>query len=96
MTTAERIAELLGGDGQNFTSRSGRTLEDLCDERGARTAKARVRYNDETGEDEVEAVSRSEDIFDRIRYTFADGSAIVIAGDAWDIEGPTPFSWAGA
>lgn len=28
------------------------------------------------------------------RYVFADGSAIVTSGDAWDIEGITPFSWA--
>jgi len=31
----------------------------------------------------------------RVRYAFADGSAIVVAGGAWDVEGPTPFSWAG-
>ena len=30
------------------------------------------------------------------RYLFPDGSAIVEQGGAWDIEGPTPFSWAGA
>jgi len=30
------------------------------------------------------------------RYLFPDGSAIVAAPGAWDIEGPTPFSWAGA
>jgi hypothetical protein len=30
------------------------------------------------------------------RYLFADGSAIVEAGAAWDIEGAEPFSWAGA
>lgn len=30
------------------------------------------------------------------RHLFPDGSAIVAAPGAWDIEGPTPFSWAGA
>ena len=30
------------------------------------------------------------------RYEFADGSAIVAGVGAWDIEGDTPFSWAGA
>lgn len=28
------------------------------------------------------------------RFAFPDGSAIVIAGDAWDIEGKEPFSFA--
>jgi hypothetical protein len=32
---------------------------------------------------------------DTYRYKFADGSAIVVAGDAWDVEGPESFSWAG-
>lgn len=32
---------------------------------------------------------------DTYRYVFADGSAIVVAGDAWDIEGAEAFSWAG-
>ena len=32
---------------------------------------------------------------DVYRYGFPDGSAIVVAGDAWDIEGAEPFSWAG-
>ena len=27
------------------------------------------------------------------RYLFPDGSAIVASGEAWDIEGPTPYSW---
>jgi hypothetical protein len=30
------------------------------------------------------------------RYEFPDGSAIVAGVAAWDIEGATPFSWAGA
>lgn len=30
------------------------------------------------------------------RYVFADGSAIVEGVGGWDIEGATPFSWAGA
>jgi hypothetical protein len=29
------------------------------------------------------------------RYQFTDGSAIVVAGDAWDLEGTETFSWAG-
>lgn len=33
---------------------------------------------------------------DTYRYEFEDGSAIVVAGDAWDIEGDEAFSWAGS
>ena len=33
---------------------------------------------------------------DTYRYVFADGSVLVVAGDAWDLEGAEPFSWAGA
>ena len=34
---------------------------------------------------------------DSRRYVFGDGSAIVdMHGNAWDIEGSTPWSWAGA
>ncbi len=32
---------------------------------------------------------------DLIRYLFADGSAIVVTGAAWDIEGPAPYTQAG-
>jgi len=32
----------------------------------------------------------------RVRYVFSDGSAIVEAGPAWDVEGSKPFSWKGA
>ena len=30
-----------------------------------------------------------------VAYRFADGGAIVVHGDGWDIEGNEPFSWAG-
>jgi len=28
-----------------------------------------------------------------VRYSFKDGSAIVISGDVWYIEGDAPFTW---
>ncbi len=35
--------------------------------------------------------------YDLLRYEFEDGSAIVVSADGgWDVEGVTPFSWAGA
>lgn len=33
---------------------------------------------------------------DPIRYEFCDGSAIVICGDGWDVEGVDLYSWEGA
>lgn len=32
-------------------------------------------------------------VFDPVAYRFSDNSAIVICGDAWNIEGDTPYSW---
>ncbi len=32
---------------------------------------------------------------DPVRYVFPDGSAVVAAGDGWDVEGATAFSWKG-
>ena len=95
-TIAERIASELGNDGLAFEAEDGRRLEEICDDAGASISKARTRYEYETDKEIVEEVARSEQIFDRIRYGFADGSAIVVAGDAWDVEGAEPFSWAGA
>lgn len=37
MTTAEKIAQLLGDNGQNWETKDGRTLEELADEHGAVT-----------------------------------------------------------
>lgn len=33
---------------------------------------------------------------DLARYEYEDGSAIVVGASGWDIEGATPWSWAGA
>lgn len=92
-STAERIADELGNDGMVFEAADGRTLQEMCEAEGASEERARVAY-DEDGEEVVVEVSRGEQIYDRVRYGFADGSAIVVAGTAWDIEGAAPFSWA--
>lgn len=95
-TTAEQIAAALGNDGLVFQTKDGRTLEELCEAAGCGYSKARARWDYEADEEVVEEVSLGEDLYDRVAYSFADGSAIVVAGDAWDIEGEEPFSWAGA
>ena len=42
-------------------------------------------------------VDRSGDFADDpVAYRLPDGSAIVTAGDGWDIEGEEAYSWAGA
>lgn len=76
MTTAERVAQMLGDDGTKFEAEDGRTLDELAEASEARIAK-----------------HETEELW---RHLFPDGSAIVAAPGAWDIEGPTPFSWAGA
>lgn len=103
-TTAEQIASQLGNDGLNFRSVGGADLSEMAEADGADVTYARlVRVDvlDEDGdltgreEEHMQEVARS-DIHDRVRYAFDDGSAIVVAGDAWDVEGVQPFSWAGA
>jgi hypothetical protein len=76
MTDAQRLAHLLGDDGQTWETEDGRTLEELAAARGAVvTAHPNRPY--------------------LTRYAFNDGSAIVASEGAWDIEGSTPWSWAG-
>ena len=39
---------------------------------------------------------RRDDFVDSpVAYRFSDGSGIVVAGDAWDIEGDQPYTWKG-
>ena len=49
-------------------------------------------------EDVLDELTRRESdrLGEKARWELADGSAIVIAGDGWDIEGSTPFSWLSA
>ena len=84
LTTAEYDAQASGNDGQRFThATSGQSLEDACLNEGAD-----VEYQEREGNGAVIAGTPT-------RYVFTDGSAIVIAGECWDIEGSEPFSWEG-
>jgi hypothetical protein len=94
MTTAERIAEQFFNNGLKFEDGDGNSLQEVCDE--ASVSRHKGRHVADGRLDEYETVSWGESIYDAVRYEFADGSAIAIAGDAWDIEGEEPFSWAGA
>jgi hypothetical protein len=80
-TQAEQIAERFGNDGLRFTNEADERLDDFC---AALSMTGRKEWRDGHNTGDV------------YRYVFADGSAIVVAGDGWDIEGEEPFSWAGA
>lgn len=94
-TRAQILAELLEDDGQRWETRDGQTLDALCRAAGAMLSYGQSEWDDEARAYRVREVSRG-DIHSHTRYAFPDGSAIVAAGDGWDIEGAEPFSWAGA
>ena len=93
-TTAQKIADMFDNDGLRFTSLNGDDWDDVMQAHSARTRYANTE-RDENDETQVVEVSAS-DVHTGtiIRYEFKDGSALVVAGDAWDLEGETPFSWA--
>lgn len=91
MNQAERIAEMFGNDGMNFILRGEfetKTLDEVCMEFMASKDRGRVGY-DENGLMQPDFDPEG----DMIRYSFKDGSAIVISCAAWDIEGDAPFTW---
>ncbi|MEY5098866.1 MAG: hypothetical protein RJA36_1585 [Pseudomonadota bacterium] len=92
MTTAQQIAAKLANNGQNFDG-----FDDLIDTAGARREYSQRVWSEEAGASVYKAGHLSGYISgDPIRHVFADGSAIVTAGDGWDIEGDEPFSWLNA
>jgi hypothetical protein len=94
-TIAEKVAGLLDDNGWRWETDDGMSFWKLMDHHNAKVQYGYSRWNKETEEQEVEVCDKG-DYFagDPVRYEFADGSAIVEAGDAWDIEGKKPFSWA--
>ena len=93
---AEDVSQLFGDNGQCFTLSDGSWIEDVCAEFGAHREFADVLQDHVTGAVEIVPISASEATSQsRVRWVFPDGSAIVIAGDAWDIEGDSPFVWHG-
>jgi len=87
-TEAEKVAAKLGNDGQDWDG-----FESLVE--GAEVEYARE-YIDDDGNRAYERTDRSSHFAGYpVRYVFGDGSAIVEAGDAWDLEGNDPFAWKG-
>lgn len=92
---AEQISQRLGEEGQVWKDRYGVELDQLCRDAGAVLSYARSQWDEDAREYQPVEVYRT-DPWTLVRYGFSDGSAIVAAEGGWDIEGETPFSWAGA
>lgn len=97
-STAHKIAAALHDDGQCFEAEDGRTFDELVSAEKPHVQYAGPAITDGDGRIVGRDVVNPGDhaAGDPVRYQFADGSAIVLAGAAWDIEGSEPFWWAGA
>jgi len=99
MTKAHMVAWLLGNSGRAFQveiNGEAYELDALCRALGATEERYR-RHTTSTGDTVYIRVGLGERTSSTVtRFSFDDGSAIVAAGDAWDIEGETLCSWAGA
>ena len=95
MTTATNVAAALNNDGSKFESDDGRSLTELAAEQNGVAEFGERAYRDDAERTlyYVDGVRSSHISGDPIRYVFPDSSAIVEAGDGWDIEGAEPFSW---
>ena len=87
-TTAEKVAEKLEFDGTNFEA-----FDDICDAHNSIISYSIRHYDDNNNVVYVDGYKAGYIAGDPVRHVFPDGSAIVEAGDAWDIEGDEPFSW---
>jgi hypothetical protein len=77
MTTADRVSEILGDDGQHWTGPDGERIESICERLGGRCERCETKT-------------------DVVRWAFADGSVITIAGDGWDHGYTGCWCWQGA
>ena len=89
-TIADALAAEIGGDGRDWTRFDRFEAEAIAVEYGE------SRWDEDANAYYAFRVSRSDHTDGPIRHVFRDGSAIVAAGDGWDVEGDEPFSWAGA
>lgn len=87
---ARQFSVIFGNDGQNWTSHDGRSFEDVMTAEGI---KPEYGYTLWDADSEQYITVPTTDRTDKARYEFLDGSAVVVAGDAWAIEGDEPFSW---
>ena len=89
ITVADVFSAHLHDDGQCFTDDDGLPFEDVAALYGADLEAYR-----EMPDGTLEQVPlRDRFTSDRERFVFRDGSAVVVHGDAWDIEGNEPGRW---
>lgn len=95
---AYQIVDLMAADPESFTAPDGRTLDEICRAEGARVSARQLDAGDEVrGSADVEEVPADSEDFDRIRYLFADGSAVLVVPDEmWGVEDAArPWVFAG-
>lgn len=93
-TIAEQFAALLGNDGQVFETQDGLSFDELADKMGAIVTYSKRDYSSGTLK-YVDGFENDHVCGDPVQYQFTDGSAVVVAGDAWDFEGQSIFLWSG-
>jgi hypothetical protein len=94
-TIAEKVASLFG-DGTTFQTKDGSSLEEVCHRHDASVQYGRTDWSEDDDGSITGAMTREVCLSehrsnDPIRYVFRDGSALVVVGALWDIEGPVPF-----
>lgn len=94
-TAADALAALLHDDGQCWEADDGRRLQQIAADLGAVVTYSARSYTDDGDLVHVDGHRAGHLAGDPVRYEFADGSAIVAAGDAWDHEGDARYSWRG-
>ena len=100
---ARKFADLFDNDGTEFRAKDGREFDEVVHDMGAEVIYGKINWEDPCHQSDdnsdcvYDIVSAHEYTDDGpIRYVFPDGSAVVVSGEGWDIEGKNPFSWEGA
>jgi len=78
MNTAHQIAKKFSDDGQIFTNKESVDINDIL---GEEAKKVSFLDHDSREHRDPNGIKLVE------RYEFQDGSAIIVSGDGWDIEG---------
>ena len=97
MSIAEVFAAKLGNDGMRLETDDGVESEDLAERMDAVVTYSAREYTDDIDQpyEFVDGYVGTHISDDPIRFEFDDGSAVVVAGAGWDIEGEERFSWEG-
>lgn len=89
MTTAQKISQQFGDDGQIFEDDNGQTLHDVCSEHGTYVQNMPYLRLDKNLNPPCEDGTG---MFDEA-YSFDDGSYIAISGGCWDVSDARGGSW---